>query len=83
MVCLRILAAIAVVGSFAWLIAAPGFEPALAAVGAISALVSTFLSGQQDGRRAEQQQSVSTSSIGVQAAGDVKIHDRGNDNHVR
>ena len=83
MVYVKFLAAIALIGSIAWVIADPGFESALAVVGSISALVSAFLVERQNAQRAQQQQSVSKSSIGVQAGGDVNIGNIGGDKHVK
>ena len=78
----KFLAAIALIGSIAWVIANPGFESALAVIGSISALVSAFLVERRNARRA-QQQSVSKSSIGVQAGGDVSIGSIRSDKHVK
>jgi hypothetical protein len=80
---IKFLAAVALIGSVAWVIADPGFEPALAVVGSISALVSVFLVQKRLSKRAPQHQSVSQSSIGVQAGGDVNIGDIGNDEHAK
>ncbi len=78
----KFLAAIALIGSIAWVIADPGFEPALAFVGSISALVSAFVVEKRNARRAQQHQSASKSSIVVQAGGDVSIGNIGSDKHV-
>ena len=82
MVYVKLLAAIALIGSIAWVIADPGFEPGLAVVGSLSALVSAFLVAKRNARRAQQHQSVSKSSIGVQAGGNVNIGTTGGDEHV-
>jgi membrane associated rhomboid family serine protease len=82
MVYVKILAAIAVIGSIAWVIADPGFESGLSVVGSISALVSAFLVERRNARRT-QYQSVSKSSIGVQAGRDVSIGNIGGDKHVK
>lgn len=82
MVYVKLLAAIALIGSIAWVIADPGFEPGLAVVGSLSALVSVFLVAKRNARRAQQHQSVSKSSIGVQAGGNVNIGTIGGDKHV-
>lgn len=79
----KFLAVIALIGSIAWIIADPGFEPALAVVGSISALVSAFVVEKRNARRAQQNQSISKSSIGVQAGGDVSIGNIGGDKHVK
>lgn len=73
MVFVKFLAAIALLGSIAWVIADPGFEPGLAVVGSLSALVSAFIVEKRKARRAQQHQSVSQSSTGIQAGGDVSI----------
>lgn len=82
MVYVKVLAAIALIGSIAWVIADPGFEPSLAVVGSLSALVSAFIVEKRNARRAQQHQSVSKSSIGVQAGGNVNIGNVGGDKHV-
>ena len=83
MVYVKFLAAIALIGSIAWFIAEPGFETALAVVGSISALISAFLVERRNARRAQQQQSISKSSIGVQAGRDVNIGSISGDKHVK
>ncbi|OQW66539.1 MAG: hypothetical protein BVN28_00200 [Nitrospira sp. ST-bin4] len=82
MVFVKFLAAIALIVSTAWVIANPGFESALAVLGSISALASTFIIGKRRAERA-QHQSVSQSSVGVQAGGNVSIGDAGKDKHDR
>jgi hypothetical protein len=79
---MKFLAAIAVICSIAWVIANPGFESALAVVGSISALVAMFVRDKRNAQRT-QQQSVSKSSVGVQAGGNVSIGDVGGDKHVK
>lgn len=83
MVYVKLLATITLIGSIFWVIADPDFEPALAVVGSISALISAFLFEKRNAQRAQQHQSISKSSIGVQAGGDVSIGDIGGDKHVR
>lgn len=73
MVFLKFLAVIALLGSIAWFVADPGFEPGLAVVGSLSALASAFIVDKRRTRRAHQHQTVSQSSAGVQAGGDVSI----------
>lgn len=89
MIYIRILSVITLIGSLAWLIVAPGFEPALALIGSISAIVSTFL---LEGRKSkeeimpkniQQNQSISKSSTGIQAGGDVNIGDDRRDKNVK
>ncbi|MDO8587088.1 MAG: hypothetical protein Q7T82_08625 [Armatimonadota bacterium] len=82
MVYVKFLAAIGLIGSIGWAIAAPGFESALAVIGSITALISACLAGKRKAQRAQQHQSVSESSIGVQAGGDVNIGSIGGDKHA-
>lgn len=82
MVYVKVLAAVALMGSIAWVIADPGFESSLAVVGSLSALVSAFLVEKRNARGAQQHQSVSNSSIGVQAGGNVNIGNVGGDKRV-
>jgi hypothetical protein len=79
----KVLAVIALLGSIGWVIVDPGFEPGLAVVGSISALVSAFLVEKRNASRRDQRQSVSNSSIGVQAGGDVNIGNIGRDKDAK
>ena len=72
MVYVKLLAAIALMASVAWVIKDPGFESALSVVGSMSALVSAFVLEKRKARR-NQRQSVSKSSVGIQAGGDVTV----------
>jgi hypothetical protein len=54
------------------MIAAPGYEPALAIVASMTGLISLFVVKRKHERGTEQHQSISKSSIGVQAGGDVR-----------
>ncbi len=83
MIYIKVLSAIGLLWSIGWVIADPGFEPALGVVGSISALVSAFVVEERNTRRAEQRQSVSNSSIGVQASGDVNIGHIGRDKDAK
>ncbi|WP_348255572.1 hypothetical protein [Leptolyngbya sp. ST-U4] len=80
---IKFLAVVALVASIAWLASDPGFEPALALVGSMSALVSAFVVEKRSKRHARQHQSVSNSSMGIQAGGDVSIGDINSDKHAK
>ena len=69
----KILSVIALIISIAWLIAEPGYKSGMAAIGSISALITAFLVEKRNARRPQQHQSVSKSSVGIQAGGDVSI----------
>lgn len=73
MLYIRSLAVIALIGSIAWTIADPGYEPLITGVTSLSALIATFIVNRRAARCAAQRQSVSKGSIGVQAGGDVRI----------
>jgi hypothetical protein len=83
MVYVKILAVIALIGSIAWMVVSPGFEPALAIVASISALVTSLLVQRRTTRRAQQHQSISGSSIGIQGGRDVSVGDIGRDKHAK
>lgn len=80
---IRFLSIVALIGSIAWLVSAPGFEPALALVGSMSALVSAFVVEKRSKRHARQHQSVSNSSMGIQAGRDVTIGDTNSNKHAK
>ena len=63
----------AFIASLAWFIATPGYEPAIAALTSLLALVGLYLTRQGSRRKYGQNQKVSGSGIGIQAAGDVRI----------
>lgn len=89
MIFIRILSIITLIGSMAWLIFAPGFEPVLALIGSISAIISTFFIEGKNSKEEimpqniQQSQSVSKSSTGIQAGGDIKIGDERSDKNVK
>ena len=74
---LKLLAAIAVIGSIAWVIARPGYDSAIAVVTSLAALVGAFVEEKRRARRAQQHQSISESSFGIQAGRDVNLGDIG------
>lgn len=73
MVFVKYFTVIALLGSIAWVIAEPGFESSLAVVGSLSALGSAFIAEKRKVWHAQQHQTVSQSSVGIQAGGDVSI----------
>lgn len=79
---LKVFAIVALLGAIAWFVWDPGFEPALAIVAAIVAFFSTKA---REARRIKRQQSqsVTNSSVGIQAGRDVQVGDRGSHKHDR
>jgi hypothetical protein len=73
MLFIKLLTLIGLMASIAWFITNPGFEPAIAIVGSISALVSEFVFERQRSSSLKQRQSISKFSSGIQAGGDVNI----------
>ncbi len=83
MIYMKILSIIALVVSIIWFIKEPDYRSGLVAIGSISALISAFLIERKKERNAHQHQSVSGSSIGVQAGGDVNIGTNRVDKHAK
>lgn len=79
----RFLSIFALVVSFFWVFASPGFEPALAVIVSISTLISAFAVEKRNLRRAQQHQSVSKSSVGIQASGDITLRDINGDKNAQ
>jgi hypothetical protein len=82
MIYLKLLGVIALLGSIAWTVLDPGFEPALAIVASMSALASAYIVEHRKARLTKQHQSVSKSSVGVQAGRDVRMESTGRDTHA-
>jgi hypothetical protein len=75
---------IALIVSIAWFISDRSFEPALAVLGSISALATAFAVEKRSKQYARQQhQSVSKTSMGIQAGGDVSIGDINSNKHAK
>lgn len=73
MVYIKLLAVVALMVSIAWAINEPRWDSILAVVLSISGLVTAFLVPKRTAKGTRQHQSVSESSIGVQAGRDVTI----------
>ncbi len=58
--------------AFAWLYAAPGYEPAIVLITSLIALIVSFAA---DRRQSSQTQNVSSGAVGIQGGGDVKTGD--------
>ncbi len=71
MLTLKVLSVAALVGSVAWFIHAPDYEPAITSITALSACIATFLVGRKRSRAASMHQSVTGGAVGIQARGDV------------
>lgn len=74
MLIVKVLAGIALLGSVAWLIAQPDYEPAIAVVTSLSTLVgATLIERRGKPDRIAQTQTVGAGGVGVQAGRDVSI----------
>ena len=73
MLIVKVLAGIAFAGSVIWLIAQPDYEPAIAVVTSLSALIGAIFVERRNAARAAQTQTVGAGGVGVQAGGDVSI----------
>lgn len=71
---LKLLAGLALLGSIAWYIAKPEFDSGLGLIGAIVTFLALFIAEAVVKKKTnKQKQSVSGSSIGIQAGGNVNI----------
>lgn len=73
MLIIKLLSGFAFIGSVAWFIAAPDYEPAIASVTSLTALIAVLFGEMRAKRRAAQSQSVNENGIGIQAGGNVKV----------
>lgn len=77
MTALKILSAAGLVAAIMWLVYEPSFEPVVAVLGALTALISLFVVDRRKKELSSQKQSVSGSSTGIQAGGNVHIGSNG------
>lgn len=73
MLIIKLLSGLALIGSVAWFFATPDYEPAIAIVTSLSALIAILFGENRAKRRARQTQSVAEKAIGIQAGGDVRV----------
>lgn len=75
MVYVKVLAVMALLFSIAWFVDSPGYEPVLVIISSISALIIQFITEKKRKKKTSnrQSQSVSKSSVGIQAGGDVNV----------
>jgi hypothetical protein len=71
MLTLKLLSIAALLGSIAWFIHSPDFEPAIAAISSLSACIAAFWVDRTKRRIDSMHQSVGTGGVGIQAGGDV------------
>ena len=73
MLIIKILSGLAFIGSVAWFMAQRDYEPAIAIVTSLSAFIAAWLHDKKLKRQANQNQTVTSDGIGIQAGGDVSI----------
>lgn len=73
MLTIKLLSGLAFIGSVAWFIAQPDYEPAIAIVASLSAFFAAWFGDKKLKRQANQNQTISKNGIGIQAGGDVSM----------
>ncbi len=72
MLIIKFLSGLAFIGSVAWYIAQPGYEPAITAVTSLAAFIAAWVVDKKNQKIiTNQNQTVSKNGIGIQAGGDV------------
>lgn len=74
MLVVKILSLVAFIASIAWCIQSPDYEPAIAIVTSLIALIASWRAGKK-GRSADQHQVVGENGFGIQAGCDVTTGD--------
>lgn len=72
---IKFLCGVAFIGSIAWFIAQPNYEPAIAIVTSLIAFIAAWVGDKKIKRRENQIQTIAKNGIGIQAGGDVKMGD--------
>lgn len=75
MIFIKLLSVAGLIGSIAWCLADPGYEPAIAIITSLSALGGTFCVKSKRGQQKSQNQVVSKNGFGIQSGGNVSIGD--------
>lgn len=71
MLTLKALSVAALVGSVAWFIHTPDYEPAVAFITSLSACIASFVVDRKQEQAASMHQAVAEGAVGIQARGDV------------
>ena len=75
---IMLLSGIAFIGSIAWFIATPGFEPGVAIAGSLATLITTWRESRKRKQKANQNQLIGKNGFGIQAGGSVTTGDISN-----
>lgn len=73
MLIIKLLSGIAFIGSVAWFIAIPDYEPAIAIVTSLSVFIAPWFGNKKLKRQAHQNQTIAKDGVGIQAGGDVSM----------
>jgi hypothetical protein len=80
---IKILTTFAFLGSLCWLITQPGWEPGIAVVFSLIALIAEFTVKKKSKVQPQQKQTVTGNSTGFQAGGNINISTNKKDDDVR
>jgi hypothetical protein len=73
MLIIKVLLALALIGSVVWFIAQRDYEPFIATVTSLTAFIAAWLGDKTLKQQANQKQAVAKNGIGIQAGGDVSM----------
>jgi hypothetical protein len=73
MLTVKLLSVAAFIGSIAWLIHTPDYEPVIAAITSLSGCIAAFLVDRSRKTKAVMHQSVGNGSVGIQAGSDICV----------
>lgn len=77
---IKILSALAFIGSIFWFIAEPDYEPAIVAISSLSGFIILWVQGKKTQITPLQNQTVAENGFGIQAGGDVNVGNVNMDN---
>lgn len=80
---IKLLSVVALIGSIAWMVADPDYEPALAIIASLSTLIANFIIEKRKDATLNQRQEVTGNGVGVQAGGDVTVGDIRNSSEAK
>ena len=75
MLIIKVLSFVALIGSVVWFVYAPDFEPAIAIVTSLSALITIWVASKRKHRNVSQAQVVGENSVGIQSGENVTVGD--------
>lgn len=73
MLFIKILSALAFIGSVFWFIADPDYEPAIVAISSLSGFILSWIQGKKTQVTPSQNQSIAENGFGIQAGGNVSV----------